>query len=493
MKKSVDFIRKKYCAAFVLALILTLMGQVVSTQGIEQVEDMEINEDQGFDAVPIEFGITGYVEFESYISIYPDQELSDTIKKKEIRTRFDVWVGTDSIYLFATPDLYLDLSIFEDKAENDYDYQSDTQTATDMRFSSNSSEFIFRELYLNYSASSVRLRLGNQIYGWGTADTFNPTAYFNAYDLREFVFRGEDEFRSGSPSFSGMFFLEDVTLETVFSFAHNPMLLAVDGNFWALNTSSPFFSVIIDNTDERGMGFGRTGFGARLSTSLFHSDVSISGYHGPDKEPVFVPWAIALNPNEKVTVIVKQQHFLVSYMGLDFSKAVGDFVIQFEAAYSPDKSGLVVQNSDRPDQVHFPFEVKNSSYIAYAAGFNYFIPLHKLLNGHEGESVFTFDYSGSTYFDDDVLSPLLSNLVTLRYDDSFFDSRITASVTTVYHIQSNGSIIWPKIGYDFQNGLLLELSFAFIDGKPDNDEEVDPIFYYFRNNDLLMWKVRYEF
>jgi len=58
---------------------------------------------------------------------------------------------------------------------------------------------------------------------------------------------------------------------------------------------------------------------------------------------------------------------------------------------------------------------------------------------------------------------------------------------------SERSIIWPKIGYNFQNGLLLELSFAFIDGNPDEEEEVDPVFYTFRNNDILMWKVRYEF
>jgi hypothetical protein len=493
MKRTIYCLQKKHGAAIALILFLILLFNTASIRGAGLNDETDTEEENRPDSSPINFSLTGYVEFENYISTYADQEFSDAIKKNELRSRFDVSVGTDAFYLFATPDIYLNLSIFDGEAENDYASQGDLQTAADLRFSYDSTEFIFRQLYLNFSAGDIRLRLGNQIYGWGTADTFNPTAYFNAYDLREFVFRGEDEFRSGSPSLSGMFFFEEATLEAVISLHHHPLLLAPEGSFWAITTSSPLYTILIETTDREEAGLDKPGFGARLSMNIFDSDVSFSGYHGPDKEPVFVPWSIELVPNTNIIVLAKPQHFVVNYMGVDFSKALGDFVIQFEAAYSPDKSGLVIQDIGNPSQVQLPFEVRNASYIAYAAGFNYFVPLYKLLEGHEGESIFTLDYSSSTYFDDDLLSPLLSNLLTLRYDDSFFDSRVTASLTAVTHVQSRGTIIWPKIGYNFQNGLLLELSFAFIDGNPDDDEEIDPVFYTFRNNDILMWKVRYEF
>ena len=43
-----------------------------------------------------------------------------------------------------------------------------------------------------------------------------------------------------------------------------------------------------------------------------------------------------------------------------------------------------------------------------------------------------------------------------------------------------------------QNGLSVECSYAAIDGKPSGDQ-LEPVFYYFRKNDIVSIKMRYEY
>ncbi len=451
------------------------------------------SEDQEDDAEATLLNLKGFIEFQSFLNTYRDQNFTAANKKNELRARMESKIGADDLHLFMAADLSYQFQFWKEGLDKDYRYAADARVKRNLRITSQDFEAAFNELYLNISREGYRLRMGNQIYSWGTADGINATAYFNPYDLREFVFRDDDEFRYGVPSLSAMLFGNDYTLEAVFAPVHIPMQLAPENNFWSLRQDEILYRIHFAESDGINVEPGNFAYGARLSTSLKGNDFSFSAYHGPDREPVLVPEAVKVRPNQPVSVNIEQQYFVVDYIGLDFSRTMGDLVIQGEIAYSPDKPNIIEQNKPFM-QVRFPYQVERSSYVSYAVGFNYFIPLHRLLEGHDGESVFTFEWFQSKFFKKGVSQPyLFSDLLTFRYEDTFYRGHIPVSVTTLLSTRNGGRLFRPKIGWDFQNGMSLELSYAGISGEKDVHELLQNSFYYYRNNDLVMMNLRYEY
>jgi len=436
-----------------------------------------------------ELTCNGSIEFQNFLNTGTGQNFKNSNKKNEIRNRLEIKYGTEGTFLFAVSNLYLFQTYMNNDAQDEYVYSKDREVSRNLRISSNEGELRFDELYLNYGAENFRLRVGNQIYGWGTADAFNPTSYFNPYDLRELIFRDDDENKAGVPSISGMFFLGEYTLEAVFVPVHIPTIMAPDGNFWSFNIDVSSAPIVFDEPQELDADIGNCGYGARLSTSSGGVDISVSAYHGPDKDPVFLPYkTVGVLPD--IATLVRPQSYVVSMLGVDFSATLGDFVVQFEAVYSPDKMGIVEWDYA---SLHLPFEVERAPYISYATGFNYFIPLDRLIDRHEGESVFTFEWFQSKYLDSGLYPPSFTDIITCKFEDSYFDGHITTEIKGIFETRHGGKIFWPEIGYDFQNGLSFNLSYAGIWGEEGSGFDNTSIFHYFKDNDIVMGTVRYEY
>jgi len=457
-----------------------------------RVEKPEIAEEE--DISP-EFTYSGFIEFETFLNTGTGQSFKDKNKKNEIRNRLQMRYGTDNLYLFSVSSMYLFQTYLNNRADDHYSYSKKERVSRNLRLSSQEAELSFDELYLNYGSGNFRLRAGNQIYGWGTADAFNPTSYFNPSDMREILFRDDDENKAGVPSLSGMFFLGDYTLETVFVPVHIPPIMAPEGNFWALSTNSFLLPVVVDGPEQLGVDIDNVGYGARLSSSRGGVDMSVSGYRGPDKDQLFLPYEIVYQGTAAVLKI-RPQASIVTMFGFDISATLGGFVVQFEAAYSPDKVGIVEQKvtslADLP-VLTLPFETDRAHYVSYAAGFNYFIPMDALIEGHAGDAVFTFEWFKAQYLEGGLYAPSITDIVSCKFEDSYFDGRVKTTVKGIFETKHGGKIFWPEIGYDFQNGFLVEVGYAAIWGDGGSSCESDSIFYYFRDNDLLMAKVRYRY
>ncbi len=435
-----------------------------------------------------EFSFRGFIELQSFVNTGTGKSFEDANKKNEIRNLLEIKYGTEDIFLFAVSNLYLSQAYLNDRVTDDYVYSNTRGVSRNLRFSSREGELSFDELYLNYTARQFRLRAGNQIYAWGTADAFNPTSYFNPLDLRELIFRDDDEEKIGVPSISGMFFLENCTLEAVVVPAHIPSIMPPEGNFWSLTVEKGLpLPILFDEPQQLDADIANCGYGARLSTSSGGIDISVSGYHGPDKDPVFLPYEVS-GALPDATILVKPQTYIVNMFGVDFSAALGDFVVQFEGAYSPDKAGIV-----KSESIVLPFEVDRSQYISYAAGFNYFIPLDRIFEGHEGEAVFTFEWFQSKYLDNGLYSPFITDIITCKFEDSYCDGRITTAIKSIFETRHGGKIFWPEIGYNFQNGLSFTVAYAGIWGEEGSTVEDTSIFHYFNENDVVMGTLRYEY
>ena len=386
------------------------------------------------------------------------------------------------------PNVYFITTFIDEKIGRDYLYSENPEIKRNLRISTRASEISFNEMYLNYTAKKFRLRLGNQKFAWGTGDVINPTSYFNPNDVRELVFKEEDEISQGIPAASGMFYFDNYVLELVFAPIHIPMAIPENGNFWFPGMSGLPVRVLVlerDGLEPDGKNFA---YGGRFSGSVSGMDLSVSAYHGPDKEAVFVPSGVVIPPGEMIAVEVRPEYYIINKIGMDASSNFDKFVVQCEMAYSPDKHGLVkLPGTLDLASVSLPLEVRQSHHFSYSTGFNYFIPLNRIFEGHDGDTVFTFEWAQSFFFRSYMEDPFLNRMVTARIEDTYLDGRLKLKFTIMYEAVEWGRILWPKIEYDFQNGLSLEISYAGISGSEES------FFHYYRDHDIFLWKIRYTY
>lgn len=438
------------------------------------------------------FSFSGFLELENDINAHTDQDFSDALKKNELRGKFKIRWGENNAHVFLAPDVHLSSALFtpdDDRCA----YADDADVARNGRISDRGYEIAFNEAYVHVGGSKARLRIGNQIYGWGTADVFNPTSYFNPYDMRETFFKDDDEMKLGVPSVSGMVFFENLTVEAVFVPVHIPGVTAGDGRYWQIHMDNYQLPIVFDDIRPLDRDVENSGFGVRLSTTVLGLDMSFSAYHGPDKDLVYRPTGILMEPDEPLAVNVVPESYPVTYLGLDMSKSLDTFVFQAELAVSKDKRTCIEQNPADPADIRFPYTVKRSDYIAYALGFNYFIPLHQWIKDHEGDTVLTVEWYQALFPEKGRAEPIISDFISVRFEDSYLKGRVPVSLTGLVSIEHPGYTLWPKIGYDFQNGLSTSLSYIHLDGRSESVNTTESLFYYFRNNDTLIWNIHYDF
>jgi hypothetical protein len=165
-------------------------------------------------------------------------------------------------------------------------------------------------------------------------------------------------------------------------------------------------------------------------------------------------------------------------------------VFQGEGAFSPNKPGIPEFEVD-PNKINFPFDVKRSPYYSYAIGFNYFIPLNRILKEHEGDTVLTTEWSQSRYLDSSIPNGFMSNMLVTRIQDGFLSNQLKISMSviieSVIESESRSFVLWPKAGWDFQNGLVAELSYVKIMGNGDS------LLKIFNDKSIIIWRIQYEY
>ncbi len=429
----------------------------------------------------------------NYIRTDRDLHFRDANKKNEVRLRLDTTWGTPPYYFFAVSDAYFFPTFLHEEIGDEHPYSPESRVYRNLRVTTRASELVFRQMYFNWDLNRYRMRVGNQLFLWGTADFMNSTAYFNPPDLRELIFRPQDENRFGVPAASAMLFFDAFTLELVFVPLHVPSALPSTGHFWAVERIEDEYPLVFAEPEELPVDSRNFGYGGRLSATRSGIDFAFSAYHGPDREQLLVPYSIVIEENQPISLLIQPKSFLVNYVGADMALTRGDFVFQLEAAVSPNKRGIVRQDIRRPQDLTLPYDTRKSRFFCYTVGFNYFIPMQDFISGHAGESLFTVEWYQARYDDAQINRPLLTDFLTMRFQDSFFDTRLRASLTYLLEVRNNGFVWWPQLGYDFKNGFEVEVAYIAIHGKGEGDVNRDSLFYYFKNNDFIMVNFRYAF
>lgn len=403
------------------------------------------------------------------------------------------WAGT-GFSLYATPELRINDAGGSWSPGGEIRYSdSGTTLRRNLTLSSEWAELSFRELYLEKETDASRWRVGNQVFAWGTADFINPTSYFNPEDLRELFLKEEDALVQGVPALSVLRFVGDYSLEAVVMPMGVARLNAWPGDYFYIEPDN--FSLPVRHTANEvpSVSFANAGAGVKAGRSVGSCDLSVSLYHGPDREPLITPDRVEAVPGEPVTVVARSVHGKVTSVGADVSADLGQCVVQVEGAFSFDKEGYVTQDISDPASMVFPFSVADSEFWSVSAGINWFVPVVEWFPGHEGESVVTVEGHRSGYTRNELADPFYDRTIAVRYQDSFFGGRVPVSLFWVMDGDAAGQMSWAKAGYDLQNGLVVEGSVVLFDGESPGLNRVGSPFWYLRDRDLFFVTVTYAF
>ncbi len=236
-------------------------------------------------------------------------------------------------------------------------------------------------MYLSYEGDIARIRIGNQIFQWGSANTYSPTSYFNPYDTREFLVRSEDEIFMGIPSLSLLLAKNSNSLEFVFAPIPVSSRNALNTSFWSVDIDNYILPVQITDSKELDIKAKNFAYGARASALMGPLEGSLSVFHGPDNLQLYVPIGTQIvkddEGNNETVVMIEPQSFVVNTVGLDFNLNFGDLSFQLETALIFDKRGVML--SDNITETELPAPVEKSKFYAAALGFNYVIPFFSQL------------------------------------------------------------------------------------------------------------------
>ncbi|MCP4133843.1 MAG: hypothetical protein GY754_22935 [bacterium] len=449
----------------------------------EDDEDDEDDEDE-----EITFDYVGALSFENLIDLNSNQKFSGIFKKNEIRHNMKIQYGTENIYVKLNSNFYVTPYVFSNSVNSEYLYSEETRLAHNLRLSGKGAEINFRELFFNYAAadSFIRIRAGNQVYGWGSADIFNPTSYFNRLDLREIIFKDEDELGQGVPSISTLILADSFSVELVCVPFQLPILLAAPGNFWEIQYRPGPFKVVIDNEDYIDPALS---FGGKFATSFMKADLSLSYYNGLDNEAVLRPYKVVLEDGEPVTIVARDEYYRVNKLGFAATRPFGKLTLQGETAVTFDKCVLKEQSYSLDTE--FPYAVQRSPFISYSLGFNYSISYH------DGDTLLTMEWTQGRYFKGSIENPVFTDVLAVVLSDTFFDGSLKASfgmmfnlnakIADAFELRVEGFALMPSIAYDFQNGVDCGLSFVYINGAQDS------LLSYFDDYKILTLKVTYEY
>jgi hypothetical protein len=223
------------------------------------------------------------------------------------------------------------------------DFEINTNSALEYRWSNNENELQLREAYLTWFPSWGEVNVGKQIHAWGAVDGNNPTDNLNPYDYY-YMFLPGAERKVGTVSGSVKYYWSDWQMEGVFIPAHEGNRFPFGEEAFPLNIpmSAP---ELID--EEPGSEFG-----FRIQSTLGSNDYSLSYFDGRDRSFSYV------GMTDSMPSFFYRN---TSVLGFDLVSFIGDFTNRFEIGY------FSTENDAESDMK----TLNDASYIQFAGQVEY--------------------------------------------------------------------------------------------------------------------------
>jgi hypothetical protein len=237
---------------------------------------------------------------------------------------------TNNIIRFPNPwSLGFGLRAFVEAA-----YASNGSRYADPVRTRDSQDFLLRDLYLQYKAGALTMKLGNQQVVWGEAFGFYYADLVNPKDFRDFGIGPLEKNRLHTPMANFKWNFNENIVQFIYIpkpyFNKSPSI----GSDFAFPFTSFFPGTGVTFNDERSLPWGSNNseYGLRLSPGFSSVDLSILYMNYYDRAPIYV----SSNVSGQIQVVGK--HPKMETFGITFSTPADKFVIRSEVLYHRNKS-----------------------------------------------------------------------------------------------------------------------------------------------------------
>ena len=208
-------------------------------------------------------------------------------------------------------------------------------------YQSNSPYLEFKELYLQYTSTTLDLKAGIQRFAWGRLDEFPPNDLLNPWDYTQFLRKPLEDRKIGVPSVSASVSDHDWTYDAAWVPCLVPYRLSMPDERWSGTSNAstlsqiPNADIVPAEPDLPPRTFRNSNVGLR-ARRVGEIEWALNLYHGYDPSPVFKTTTFAIDPQPDRIVIdpgYAPDFHRITSIGLDAAAVSGDWSLRAEAAY----------------------------------------------------------------------------------------------------------------------------------------------------------------
>ena len=299
-----------------------------------------------------------------------------------------------------------------------------------------------RELYIDYSEDSFKLRLGRQQVVWGKTDGLRLLDLINPQDFREFIL--DDFIDSRIPLWMarGDIYVGDDTLQLLLIPDYRPNDIADSGDRFEPAYLKAIRSLPVREEEEPGGTISDTEYGFRYNGFAGGWDYSLNYFHSWEDNPIFFREGFSIVRRYKET----------DMYGGSFSNAFGSFVIRGELAYNKGKYFSTADPLDADGQVKKD-EARGAIGVDYSKG-------DWLISGQLFES-YIRDY------DDEILFDEASTTVSLLVNVKFFNETLDIKFIDIYGTNDKDNMARLSTTYAINDSWKVLAGGVIFDGDDD--------------------------
>ncbi len=325
--------------------------------------------------------------------------------------------------------------------------------------------FELREAYFDYSTDNWSLRAGRQLIIWGSADGMRITDLVSPMDLTEFLARDYDDIRMPVEALKFNYYKGSMKLELVFVPVFKGFILPMNPkNPWSMSMSVPKdMELLLQLEKKPDFTLKNSEFGGRLTFNFPGIDFSLAALHTYDKMPVFIT---SLQPNK---IIITPEYHRMTFIGGDFSKPLGQFVIRGEMAFNINKHLMTKQMST---------QLQKHNTINSLLGIDWFAPNEWML-GIQFSNETIMNYQKNLQQEENT------NLMTFNISKNLLNRTLKLS-NFMYSDLDGGFFNRFSADYSLTDQIHLLTGFDLFKGDKG-------MFSYYKDNSELWIKAKYSF
>ncbi len=325
--------------------------------------------------------------------------------------------------------------------------------------------FELREAYFDYSADNWNFRAGRQLIIWGAADGMRITDLVSPMDMTEFLARDYDDIRMPVEALRFQYFKGAMKLELVYIPIFKSFILPNNPkNPWAMTmTAPPNMQLRMMPAKEPEQTFENSEFGGRLTFNLAGLDFSLAGLYTFDKMPIF------MTNTDGANIIITPEYRRMTFVGGDFSKPLGQFVVRGEAAFNFNKYLITKQ---------MPTQLQKHNTLNSLIGVDWYAPNEWMLSIQFSNNAI-FDYKAELKDDENT------SILTFNVSKSVLNSTLKFS-DFIYSDLKGGFFNRFSVDYSLSDQIHLLAGYDHFEGD-------DGMFGIFKNNSEVWIKAKYNF